>query len=507
MSNRDRQTDGLLDFMEEYLRRAKSGGSDPLQAAPLGIGNTLTWSEYQRQRQMGRLKEVRVRTKETSLTVDTDSLMYGCGGLFGLCGPDDILGLTMQDDPLVSWLGFYPDTFCEKSVKAWIYTDVDGTAAGSPTGYVYGDACEDPPISEKGVCEYYIGDFGTLRGCGEPVHVNSLGLRKCDKQPVYTVPIEGVGPVRIDNDLDLESINAAQLVKHELSRLLVTGDKNTNGQFDGLSQLVKTGYVSVQGERCYAMDSWVTDWENDDLSGAVNGHGSIISKVRDMVRRIMWRISQAGVGKPAEGDMVLLMPSWAAWQFLDEWAWWSIRTGQQYNEVFRDVYAMRDFRDRHAMGMFGGGYITIDGFNIHILHHDWAPITQDAPNFCFDIYLLTRALGGRRIFQGQYMPSDIGADAVADVAGYRYFNVESFQGGRALRWVKYDNACVEPCLLFRPRYYLEAPWSQGKIENVCVSVQFDPESLDPQSSYFIEDNQVAASQVTQYWYSDEGWFQ
>jgi hypothetical protein len=76
-----------------------------------------------------------------------------------------------------------------------------------------------------------------------------------------------------------------------------------------------------------------------------------------------------------------------------------------------------------------------------------------------------------------------------------------------LRWVKYDNACVEPCLLFRPRYYLEAPWAQGKIENVCVSVQFSPESLDPQSSYFVEDNQVAASQVTQYWYDDDGWFQ
>jgi hypothetical protein len=63
-------------------------------------------------------------------------------------------------------------------------------------------------------------------------------------------------------------------------------------------------------------------------------------------------------------------------------------------------------------------------------------------------------------------------------------------------------------VLFRPRYYLEAPWAQGKIENVCVPVQFEPQSLDPQSNYFIEQNKVAAQTVTQYWYDeDTGWFQ
>ena len=75
-----------------------------------------------------------------------------------------------------------------------------------------------------------------------------------------------------------------------------------------------------------------------------------------------------------------------------------------------------------------------------------------------------------------------------------------FQGARALRWMKFDNACVEPCLLFRPRLYLETPWAQGKIENVCVSAQFNPMSLDPQSNYFIEQNKVASVQVNQYFY-------
>jgi hypothetical protein len=297
------------------------------------------------------------------------------------------------------------------------------------------------------------------------------------------------------------------VVKHELSRLIVTGDVNTAYQFDGLVNLIKTGYVSIQGDRCEAMDSLIVDWANDDLSGAVNGHGSIISKIRDMWRRLLWRINQAGYPRPAEGDVVLTMPTWLAWQVLDEWAWWSIRNGNQYDEVFRDNYAMRDFRDRFSVGMFGGGYIQIDGYNIHIIPHDWATVSQDAPNFCADIYLLVRSIGGRRVLNGQYVPADIGADAVAAEAGYRYFNLEPIQGGRGLKWLKYDNACVQPCTLFRPRVWLETPWAQGRIENVCVSTQFDPQSLDPQSDYFIEGNLVTASPITQYWYDDDGWFQ
>lgn len=492
----------LMTVLQDYERRQKAGGLDP---ASMAMPNQLTWTAYKKMLADGSLRPHSIRTKESSLTVGTSHL-YGCQGLFGLCGPDEIIGLSMGDDPLVSWLGMYPDTICEKFIKGWTYVDQAGTAAGQVTGTVYGDACDDPPQSEKGVCEYYIGDFGTLRACGEPIKVNTLGLRKCDKQPTYTIPIEGIGPVRIDNDLDLETIAAAQVVKHELTRELITGDKSVTGQFDGLTNLIKTGYVSVNGDRCYAMDSLVVDWENDGLTGTVNGHGSIISKVRDMWRRLMWRITQAGFARPAEGDVILSMPSWLAWQFLDEWAWWSIRNGAQYNEVFRDNYQMRDFRDRYSVGLYNGGYITIDGYNIHIMPHDWATISQDAPNFCADIYLLVRSLGGRRVLQGQYIPTDMPVNAVNSQAGYQYFNTEPVQGGRGLKWLKFDNACAQPCVLFSPRLYLETPWCQGKIENVCVSTQFDPLSPDPQSSYFIESNLVTASPIVQYWYDDNGWF-
>ena len=482
-----------------------TGGAEASAVTPYGANSEMTWSRWKEAMGNGYFQNVKV--KETSLTPGTNT-MYGCTGLFNLCGPDEIIGMTMNDDPLVEWLGFFPDSVCEKFIKGWIYTDVQGTAAGSPVGNVYGEACDDPPTSEKGVCEFFIGDYGTLRACGEAVKVADIGLRKCDKQPTYTVPVEGVGPIRIDNDLDLETISGAQVVKHELSRLLITGDKNVTGQFDGLTNLVKTGYTSVDQQACTAMDSVVVDWANDDLSGAVNGHGSIITKIRDMVRRIMWRIAQTKLGKPREGDMVLVMPHWLAWEVLDEWAIWSFR--EQVNSqqvVYRDYMDVRAIREKYANGLFGGGYITIDGYNLHIIPHDWMAIEQDAPNFCSDIYILTRSIGTRRVLQGQYVPVDMGSSAVNALAGFSYFQTEAMQGGRALRWMKYDNACVQPCYLTRPRVYIETPWAQGKIENVCVSVQFDPQSLDPQSDYFIETNKVAANSITQYFYDDSGWFQ
>lgn len=495
----------LVNILSELVARQKSGGLNPNGIGNPGSGNEMTWTQWQQARQNGYFDNVRV--KESSLTPFSNTL-YGCTGLFGLCGPDEIIGMSMVDDPLVEWIGFYPDTICEKFIKGWTYTDVAGTAAGSPVGNVYGEQCDDPPTSEKGVCEFFIGDFGTLRACGETVKVGDIGLRKCDKQPTYTIPVEGVGPIRIDNDLDLETITGAQTIKHELSRLMITGDKGTTGQFDGLTNLIKTGYTSIDGVRCKELDSVVVDWASDDMTGAANGHGSIITKVRDVWRRIRQRISWTGMGMPAEGDVVLVMPSIHAWQFMDEWAFWSFKETNSLNNqvVYRDAYELRDIREKYARGLYGAGYVTIDGFNIHIIAHDWMPLTQAAPNFLSDIYLLVRRVGGRRVLQGQYIPLDMGAEAVAKYAGYNYFSTDTLQGGRMLRFMKFDNACVMPCGLIRPRLYLDAPWAQGVIQDVGVDPQFDPNMLDPQNTNYFFGTTTVADSITQYWYDDTGWF-
>ena len=496
--------DQFMNMFEETYRKYKAGGTADLSnSRPYGTGNVMTLTQYMEGLQSGRIKEVRL--KESTVTV-ASAPMYDCTGLFGLCGPDDVIGLAMGDDPLVDWLGFFPDNICERFIKGVTYFDQSGTAAGQRELRVYGDSCDDPPNSEKGVVEFPQGDFGTLHCCGEGVKVTDIGKRKCDKQPTYTLPIEGLGPVRIDNDLVLERIAAAECVKHEMSRELITGDHNTTGQFDGLAQLVNNNYVDINGNRAYILDSVVVNWANDGLAGAVNGHGSIITKIRDVWRHIRQRIQWSSLGMPREGDVVLLMPSWLAQSVLDEYASWNFYTGVQYNENNRESFALRDFRDSVATGMYGGGYISIDGFKIHILPHDWQAVTQSAPNWCGDIFLLTRQTGTRRILFGQYMPIEMGQSAITSAAGFPYYNVQVLKGGRALTWLKFDNTCVRPCLEMRPRIRLDAPWCQAVINDVCVPQQFSPMSPDPQSSYWLGTTAHAAENVTQYWYHDQGWF-
>jgi hypothetical protein len=494
-------------LLDEARARMEMGGADPNNIRPYGggPGNEYTLTQYMSDLGAGKMKEVSVRTKETTVTVPTDT-MYGCTGLFGLCGPDDVIGMSMTDDPLSEWLGWFPDTVCERFIKGLTYMDQEGTAAGSTVGYVYGDSCDDPPTSEKGVVEFPQGDFGTLHGCGEGVKLTDIGKRKCDKQPTYTLPVNGV-PIRIDNDLVLERLSAAEMVKHEHAREVITGDNTVTGQFDGLAQLVNTGYTDIKGNLQPILDSVVVDWQNDTLTGAVNGHGSIITKIRDIWRKIMLRIRWSSLGLPREGDAVLVMPSWMAWAVLDEFAYWSFYAGQQYNEVMRSQSEMRAFRDAISRGMYGGGYVTVDGFNIHIIPHDWMAIDQSAPNFCTDIYLLTRQLGTRRILYGQYMPVEMGQRAVNSDAGYPYFGVMPLKGGRAVTWLKTDNTCIKPCLEVRPRLRLDAPWAEAVINNVCIPQQFNPMSVDPQSDYWFGDDPIAAEAITQYWYqNDTGWF-
>ena len=67
--------------------------------------------------------------------------------------------------------------------------------------------------------------------------------------------------MRIDNDIDFEAIVAAETLKADLSRKLITGDKDTAGEFDGLEQLVNTGYVDVKtGALNAGIDSTIVAW-------------------------------------------------------------------------------------------------------------------------------------------------------------------------------------------------------------------------------------------------------
>lgn len=495
-------TDVLIAALKDAEAREKSGmpamgildssSNRPWGQRQFNSVGLRTWTEY---------KENLSKLKETDLTASTTT-MYGCTGLFGLCGPDEIIGLSMADDKLIEWMGWRESTVCEQFVKLITYMDAAGTADGSPQSLA-GAACDTPPNSEKGTAEIFLGDKGLYRVCGEPIDLTKTGERKCDKQPTYTLPIPGSpNGVRVDNDLDFEAIVAAEALKHGISRHLFTGDKDTTGEFDGLAQLVNDGYVDVKtGNAVPAFDSLIVDWASDTVDGAVNGHGSIIKKITDVVRRIRQRVNMAGKGNVAPGDLVLVMPTFLRDCVLDAWACYGLCDASQYNEIFRDNLAVREFRDKFTVGLYGDGFVTVDGIPVPIVAHDWMPIGQNGGNFTADIYVLTRRIGATPILYGQYHPMNLASD-VASKFGAQQFR--PLQGNRVIQWMKTDNLCMQTCLAIKPNVYLSAPWAQARITDVACNPQFDPISNDPQSAYFIQTKNVAEP-IVQYWYSDAGW--
>lgn len=292
----------LISALQEAELREKQGlpavGLMDHARTPWGTKRDLmpalqTWTKY----------------KETSLTPNHTTL-YGCTGLFGLCGPDEVVGLALTDDKLIEWMGWQSSSVCEQFIKFLTYADVTGTADGTPSTTA-GAPCDDPPVSEKGTFEIFLGDKGLLRIAGLPIELTKIGERKCDKQPTYTLPLPGApNGVRIDNDLDFEAIISAEALKADLSRLLITGDKDTAYEFDGLQQLVNTGYVDIKtGATNSGIDSTIVAWANDNMNGAVNGLGNLIATVIALVRRIKHRVALTGRGNIALGDMVLVMPT------------------------------------------------------------------------------------------------------------------------------------------------------------------------------------------------------
>ena len=488
--------DILINALKAAEAQEKSG------LPPVGILDASSHTRPWGQRQIGGNKvKTWTKYKETELTADHNRL-YDCTGLFGLCGPDEVIGLSMTDDKLVEWMGWQSSSVCEQFIKMITYMDVAGTGAGNPSA-MSGAACDNPPAAEKGTCEVFLGDKGLYRVCGAPIDLTIVGERKCDKQPIYTLPVPGApNGIRVDNDLDFEAIVAAEALKHGLSRDLIDGDKANAGQFDGLEQLVNTGYVDVKtGTACTGVDSLVVAWANDGVDGAVNGHGSIIKKLTDVVRRLRQRINMAGKGSVAVGDMVIVLPTFLRDAVLDAWACYGLCTASQYNELFRNNLDVREFRDKFTTGLYGDGFITVDGIPVPFIAHDWMTIGQSGGNFTSDIYVLTRRIGATPVLYGQYHPMSAALDVAQKFGATQY---RPMQGDRVLQWAKTDNLCIQVCMAIKPNLYLSAPWAQARITNVATDPQFNPISLDPQSSYFINDTSVAA-QIVQYFYNDLGW--
>jgi hypothetical protein len=446
--------------LERLLQAAQASGALSGNMPQLGLG------------QLGR--------KEASLTLSTLGSMYGCCGLFDMCGSNDLLSLTIEGEPFLDWLGFKPNNECNQFVKLIQYIGPAGTST-STEGTGAAAACADAAGVEFGVCEVLLPDKGRLKRSGPVRDLTENNRKVCEQYPVFMKDGK-----QITDELMWSVTLAGIAIKQDFKRMVITGNAGTANQFAGLNGLVNTGYVDARfNRRCSAMDSQVINWGSHAMSYALNGTHVLVDYLIDLIRRIRMRASWANMGSIAVGDQVLVMPSYLRDCLLDAFTCWSVCPGAQYNEANLNTLEARTFRNTLNGGGYGMGQIFVDSVPVPIITYDWMALGQAAPNFTGDIFVLTRRIGNVPVLWGQYIDMTQPAARFAEEAGYAHYR--ALDGGKFLSYWKTDNECTQSTVVFRPNLYLSAPWAQARIQNVACLRPLNPLSADPTSSYFAEE--------------------
>lgn len=430
------------------------------------------------------------RTVERLTVATSPATIYGCEGLFDLCGSADLMSLSFAgQDPFLDWLGWEATDVCEikKNFITWQRPSYSNDTATA--GYV-ADPCGDANSVDWGTCDFVLTDFGRLRRKSPTRDLTRVGLRLCETQPRYR--LDGA-PIRDDDEYDMRIVTEVQL--GDLRRMVVTGNNATPGQFDGLEALVNDDYHGSNGQRCAIMDSNVIDLNGNALDGGAgitwNSAAQsttagfvdfLIAAVRLTLQRI--RMAEALSSQNLEvGDIAFVAPTRLIQCVLDAYTCWRVCPGAQYTETNLNSLEAREFRDKLNGGLYGAGRIYVDGYEIPMIPYDWELLKSPTLN---DAYLLTRKVGSIRTINGQYNDMRVAQQKLSGL-------YDVTDGGRLLTWVNTDGTCYERFVEFQPRLLMWAPFLQTRFEDVQCS-QIGP-NLGPDAtadSFYPEDSFISA---------------
>lgn len=418
----------------------------------------------------------------------TPAPIYGCTGIFDLCGDADLMSLSFQgQEPFLDWLGWQGTDVCiiKRNYIAWQRPAYNG--ATMTPGYL-ADPCGDSSGVDWGTCDFVLTDFGRLRRHTPARDVTKSGLRMCEASPRYR--LDGA-PINDDDEYDMRIVTEVQM--GDLKRMIVDGNAVTPGQFSGLEVLVDDTYHSSNGVRCHSLDANVIDWNANDMAGGagITWNGApqptdagfinfLYAAIRLNIQRIKWSGSLASQNLEV-GDIAFVAPSRLIQCVLDAYTCFRVCEGGLYNETNLNSYEARIFRDKLNGGLYGAGSIFVDGIEVPMIAYDWGLLKSDTLN---DAYLLTRKVGGVRTLSGQYNDMRVPLQA-GKFRGY----YDSTDGGRTLTWVDFDGTCDQRFVEIQPRILMPAPYLQTRFMDVrCQSLG---PNLGPDAtvnSFFVENS-------------------
>lgn len=415
------------------------------------------------------------------LVVGNEASPFGCCNFFDQC-TDEIFSLTYRGNlGLLDWMGFEVATECYRSVEfiSFIRPDFVG---GVATGAYLSDPCADPNGIEFGGCKLTVEDFGLL-GRSSPVRKILKPEKYCKTYPRYR--LDGM---QVMDEREWDLLFTMDTLLDDIRRMLITGNATTSGQFDGLERWVRTGYS------CTPLDSFVINWAGNPMTGgagityngaAIAGSFNLVDILLDINSQINQRISWSPMLRNQNmqvGQKILLMPTFMVRCLLDFYTCWSVcSSGQTVDSVDLMSLEAREFRKDLNGGLFGHGFIELDGEIIPIMAYDWETIKGPKTG---DIYFLTGAIGNYRIWEGEHLSAteSLRMNLGESATGHGYFTTDN---GRVLGKSDVDNLCRVFKLWMSLRLFCKAPWAQARIQSVQCNRPLGVLSPDPlQTSFY-----------------------
>lgn len=413
------------------------------------------------------------------LTVSNSASPFGCCTFFDHCN-DEIMSLTYRGAlQLLDWMGFDVGEDCYRSVEFISYVRPDFVGGEATVGYL-SNPCEDPNGIEFGSCKLTVEDFGLLGRKSKERNILKPA-KYCKTYPRYRLDGE-----RIANEFEWDMLFTMDTLLDDVRRMLITGNAATPGQFDGLERWVRTGYA------CTPLDSFVINWAGNPMTGgagityngaAITGSFELMDILLDINSQINQRISWSPMLRNQQmrlGQKILVMPTFMVRCMLDHYTCWSVCPDGTNPTKFLNSLDARQFRNDLLPGMFGAGFIELDGEVIPVLGYDWELIKGPKTG---DIYFLTGGVGDFRIWEGEHLSSEVALrenlGGTAD--GQGFFSTD---GGRVLGRVDTDNLCRVIKLWLSLRLFNKAPWAQARIQNVQCDRPLGVLSPDPLATSF-----------------------
>lgn len=431
---------------------------------------------------------------------------HGPGGLLTFPGVDPtVFHTVMGNSSILGQLPAMPSVFTNP-------TFLTITGVKDDSGSEKEDVCDDAP--EAGLMKGCLltSVFGRYERQTGELELNRLGQRNDRADPLdlslVGSPIaasgifsSGAQSPQAPGDVFVNEVSRKFWERNVslwrlLSRQLWIGSPANNSggggykELTSFSVLVNTGHVDAEtGQSCPAMDSYIADYNHQDINAGTN----IVAAITNVYHQLYRRAELTGV-LPVR--WVIGMRSQMFYELTAIWpcSYLSFRCATVLSAVnpaqtgpMQGVIDAQDairFRDE----MRAGKYLMIDGVRIEVVLDEGIPELNgnnnggNFPGGCFesDIYFIPMSVvGGRSVTFLEYF--QYANPSLQDALGNMILGrIE----GAFLTWPRQKNQCVVWQTKVEPRLIMRTPWLAGRLKNVVYCpIDHEPDPF-PDDPYF-----------------------